>query len=235
MADENPIAVPRSEAGDLGHKAVKAVLGAVPFAGSGLAEFFDLIVAPPLRKKQDAWMTDVSAAIWDLKDRVEGFEPEKLSQSPVFASAVFTATQAAMKTTDETKLAALCNAVLNIATRPDTNAVERDLFLYLIDRLTPFHLQVLQSLKKYIIRKDQREFRNKGPNVNEFPVIASDVDLADLAARDLTECHLLSVPRNLFYSNSSLLWANDEGDLGTNHVEVTDLGERLLGFISEPE
>jgi len=233
MADEDPTALPTSGAGDVAHKSVKAVLGAVPVAGSGLAEFFDLIIAPPLRKKQDTWMASVSAALWELKGRVEGFEPERLAESPAFAPAVLRATQAAMKTTDKEKLTALRNALLNVAIQPDADSIEQDMFLYLVDRLTPFHLQVLYGVADYCVRKEEL---GKMPKAEEFPSLASDLGLTEMAIRDLLACHLLSIPASLLAAGSNPIWTNKFGDLGiTNHLRVSELGKRFLAFISVPE
>lgn len=232
MADEDSTVPPESGAGDVVHRSVKAVLGAVPFVGGGAAEFFDHLVAPPLRKKHLVWMENMSQAIQNLQGSLDGFDSEKLAENPRFAAAVLVATQAAMKTSDQEKLTALQNALLNVAVQQDANSIEQDLFLYLVDRLTPFHLQVLHALVEYCLRRDELE---KMPKAKEFPVLASDLDLAELATMDLYDCHLVYLPRTMFLGEgSTVLFTNKFGDLGTNHLEITDIGRRFLSFISTP-
>ena len=229
---EDDIKVPKPESGNLGHALVKGALGQVPFVGSFAAEFFGCYVTPSLNKKQQLWMTSVAQAIVELKKRVEGLNLDSLAESAGFGAAVLTATQAALKTDDQHKLEALRNAVLNVALHPDLQSFEREMYLYLADRLTSFHLQLLQGYVDYFARRE--ELKESMPQASEFPIFSADQELALVASRDLLDCHLLDMPRTLGAQRVDPFWTNDAGQLGMNPVEVTRLGEGFLAFISDP-
>jgi len=203
-----------------------------------VAEFFGLVVKPPLLKKQERWMTLVTEGICRLAENISSFDPRVLVESENFAAAVLSATHAAMKTSDETKLKALRNAVLNTALAPDREANVRETLLYLIDRLTSAHLSVLGAFSTY--EATRKELKNAHavpamPLAADFPALSEDIDFANSLAFDLIDLNLLSMPRSIRYTGSAgALWMNQFGHLGTNQLTITELGIKLLRHISEP-
>ncbi|PWR72560.1 hypothetical protein [Methanospirillum lacunae] len=45
--------------GDYAHAGVKAGLSFVPVIGGPISEFFSMVIAPPLEKRRDEWMTTI--------------------------------------------------------------------------------------------------------------------------------------------------------------------------------
>jgi len=132
--------------GDYAHAGIRAGLSTAPFLGGPLAEFFSIVIAPPLEQRRDAWMVEIYSRLKQLEEKVEGFRIENLAQNEVFVSTLFSATQVAMRTHQAEKLAALRNAVINSAIRPSFDENLQLMFLNLVDRYTRWHLIILHFL-----------------------------------------------------------------------------------------
>ncbi len=131
---------------DYAHTGVKAGLSTAPIVGGPLAEFFSVVIAPPLEKRRDAWLIEIYRRLKILEGSVEGFDIEKLATNEIFISTFFQATNVAMRTHQKEKLDALSNAVTNTALAPTIDENYQLIFLNLIDRYTPWHLILLQFL-----------------------------------------------------------------------------------------
>lgn len=132
--------------GDYAHAGIQGGLSVAPWIGGPLAEFFSVIIAPPLEKRRDEWLIEIFTRLKKLEEEVEGFKIENLAQNEVFISILLYATQAAMRTHQDEKLIALSNAVINSAIRPTIDENLQLMFLNLVDRYTPWHLIILQFL-----------------------------------------------------------------------------------------
>ncbi len=128
----------------------KGGLSAIPGAGGLAAEFFSLIVKPPVLKKQDRLITEILAELEQLRGQYLSFDPNTLVDNEAFAAAVLTLMNTAMRTSDEEKLRAVKNAILNTAIAPDRDAHLRETLQYLVDRLTSAHLRTLLLLVPYL-------------------------------------------------------------------------------------
>ena len=82
-----------------------------------------------------------------LSDQVEGVTPEKLASSEVFVSKLIKAVGYAAGMDNHEKLDALRNAILNVAAGPLTEDDQQEMFLAMINDLTPTHLRVLRFLQ----------------------------------------------------------------------------------------
>jgi len=132
--------------GDYAHAGVRAGLSTAPFLGGPLAEFFSMVIAPPLEKRRDAWLIEIFTRLKMLEAKIDGFKIENLAQNKIFISTLLYATQAAMRTHQKEKLQALRNAVINSAILPSVDENLQLMFLNLVDRYTPAHLVILQLL-----------------------------------------------------------------------------------------
>lgn len=130
--------------GDYAYAGVRAGLSTVPFLGGPLAEFFSMVIAPPLEKRRDAWMIEIFTRLKKLEAQIEGFKIENLTTNENFISTLFYATQIAMRSHQQEKLEALRNAVINSISMPTVDENLQLMFLNLIDRYTPWHLKLLQ-------------------------------------------------------------------------------------------
>jgi hypothetical protein len=136
----------KAERGDWLHATVKGAIAAVPFAGGIGAEFFELVIVPPLAKRRDELLTMIASGLSEVQGQIADFSGSNLSNNPQFISAVATAIPIGFRTHQREKLETLRNAVLNIAlgVQPDEN--KQQIFLMLIDELTVDHLRILQYL-----------------------------------------------------------------------------------------
>jgi hypothetical protein len=97
-------------------------------------------------RRLQAWLTQLAEAVEDLTNQAEGLDIETLGKNEDFLDAVATATRAAERTHQDSKIEALRNAVLNAAlpTAPDTDT--QMMFLRWVDEFTGSHLRLLTVL-----------------------------------------------------------------------------------------
>jgi len=227
--------IPKISKGDIVHKVVKGGLSAIPFAGGLAAEFFDLVIKPPLSKRLDAWMESVTEGLKGLEEKVEGFKVEDLSQNEMFITTFMQATQAATRNHQKEKLEALKNAALNAAL---PNAPEDDIkliFLNFVDILTPWHLRILRFfnnpkewLHNHEIKVDINDlpFGYSSVKVLEriFPKLQNKGNFCEIIVRDLLTKDLLSgdaitrvLPEDHIFSPGT-----------------SELGKQFIQFITSP-
>lgn len=128
---------------DLAHAGARAVLGAIPIAGSAATELFQLIFTPPLLRRQQEWMEAVAEKIQRLEESGV-LRIENLQDNAEFIDATLHATQAALRTSQADKLDALRNAVLNVAVGQAPEQSLQQMFLSWIDTFTEWHLRILE-------------------------------------------------------------------------------------------
>jgi len=174
------------------------------------------LLGPPVAQRRDDWLNDLERRLRDLEGRVEGFCFDDLGKNRQFVSATLQATQAALRTHQAEKLEALQNALLNVALATAPQHDDQQLiFLHLIDRFTPTHLQVL----RYFQSRDQA-------TLGRF---REQEDLSNQAVRDLHDSGLLDDTRPYIARNRDMPDA-----LVCYNWEVTTLGKHFLEFIRAP-
>ena len=230
--------------GDVAYDITKAIVGVV-VAGS-VAPGADLVLTAadlvlrhvfgsPFARRQQEW-SDVIAERLRRVESERGVNLEDLRDNPAFIDAAASAYQAFIKTSDEQKRAALRNAVVNCALPSAPPVIEQQLFLTLVDRLTPLHLAVVglfrdptnwsgpegRRLSPY------RTYRSPTPRTvleDAFPQLGgANREMADVIWADLQANGLIRTPG---LNNSG------EGDT-VMKTRVTDLGQRFVRFISDP-
>jgi hypothetical protein len=133
-------AAPEPTAFDYGMAAAKVGAIAFPFFGAGVM-LLDLVTAPLRGKRLSDWCEDLRLRLNELSQKVDGLSPATLATDDAFISAFAQATQAALKTHQTEKLQALRNAVLNVAIKRMPFEDKQLIFLNLVDRFAPTHLQ----------------------------------------------------------------------------------------------
>jgi hypothetical protein len=173
--------LPQPSFEDVTHAARKGLLSMIPFVGGVASELLGLL-SSPVAERRDDWFADLERRLRDLEGRVDGFRFADLRQNEQFVSATLQATQVALRTQHPEKLEALQNAILNVAvaTAPQDDD-QQIIFLHLIDRFTPTHIQVL----RYFQSRDQS-------NLARF---RERRDLTDQVVRDLHDSGLLADTR----------------------------------------
>jgi len=217
--------------GDYAHSGVRAGLSTAPFLGGPLAEFFSLIITPPLEKRRTEWLIDIFTRLKQLEEKVEGFKIENLAENEIFISTLLYATQVAMRTHLREKLDALRNAVINSAVKLPIDENLQLIFLNLVDRYTPWHLIILHFLedpRQYGVRNNisYPSWSMGGTSaVLEFamPELKGKRDFYDQIVRELFSNGLL---------NSDTFLHTTMTDQGMFSSRTTEMGKQFLGFIS---
>ena len=75
---------PISTKGDKVHRAVRTIISLVPGFGGAGVELFNQIIAPPLEKRRDDWVESLAQELTKLREQVDGFSYEELSQNDEF-------------------------------------------------------------------------------------------------------------------------------------------------------
>lgn len=223
---------PKSSAGDIAHKIVKAGLFAVPLAGGPAAELFNAIITPPLVKRRDKWIESIAEGLKQLQEKVEGFNIENLSENEMFITTVMNATQSALRNHQKEKLEALKNAVLN-ASAP--NPPEEDLqmmFLNWVEELTTWHLRILKFFddpkgwfKRYEIALPNLEIGAPSSALTHaFPELKGERDFYDQVVKDLYSRGLIGLEQLHTTMSAQGIYSS----------RTTSAGKEFIRFITSP-
>jgi hypothetical protein len=132
---------PSRSVGDLAHSLVKAGVSAVPFAGGAFAELIAAVFQSPIERRRDEWMHSMGELLSGLA--AKGIDLDALGQNEEFIDTVLQATQIALRNHQDTKRAALRNAITNAALGRAPNDMLRQTFLRYVDEFTEEHLLIL--------------------------------------------------------------------------------------------
>lgn len=138
-SDKYPI---KHSAGDIAHAITKAGISTIPIVGGAAVEIFQFLMQAPLARRQDMWIQQLGENLLELQEG--GIKLENLQHNEQFISAVLKATQAAMRTHQAEKLAALRNAIGNVARGQIVDDTLLHVLLSCVDDLSEMHLRVLQ-------------------------------------------------------------------------------------------
>jgi hypothetical protein len=223
---------PEPGAWDHAHSIVKGLVSTIPAVGGVASEVFSIIVAPPLAKRQEAWIEDVVQALVDLQGKVEGFKLEDLSNNEPFITTVMHATQSALRNHQTEKLEALRNAVLNSALPNPPEEDLQQIFINYVDELTTWHLRVLKLFDNP--PKWAEENNKPYPTswhmggtyqvvAHAYPELAANEELARRIYADLDVRGLATIPYNTTMSVQGIFASR-----------TSSLGKRFIQFISTP-
>lgn len=214
---------------DIAYAAVKAALGSIPVLGAAATEIFGLVVTPPLDKRRKEWMNDVAEKLKQLESSGR-INISELSQNEQFIDTIIQATNFAIKTSEEEKIAAFKNAVLNTALEEAPEKSKSQIFLNLVDRYTTIHIKILR-----LFTSPKRWFRDAGkssPNLamgslkhiifEAYPELKRESELLDVIWADLGSAG--------FHRTSDL--GTTMSGSGLMEDRATGLGKEFLEFIS---
>lgn len=129
---------PEPSEADAAYEIAKEVVGLLP----GAALVVEQVFGSPFSRRQREWMEEIAAASRRL-EKERGIQPKELQDNPRFIDAAAAAYSAFVKTSDEGKRVALLNAVVNSALPSAPALVDQQIFISLVDRLTPVHLAIV--------------------------------------------------------------------------------------------
>lgn len=115
----------------------KTALSAIPVAGALITSVYDTVKGNCLSKRQEKWRTALEERLVKLENTLE-----EIGNDELFTTALIKATELAMKTAKEEKIAYLANSVIN-SLNPDLNEEKLIVFLDLLDRYTVSHIKIL--------------------------------------------------------------------------------------------
>ena len=166
-AENDGLEPPTSSAGDKAHALARAATGSIPLVGAKETELFQMLIAPPLERRRQAWMDAVAEALRRL-EREKGIDIEQLKDNDTFIDTIMQASQVALRNSQQEKLDALRNAVLNSACPHPVDQSLQQMFLNLVDLLTVWHIRILKLLSNPV-----RWFHERGRRPPEYPITGS--------------------------------------------------------------
>lgn len=235
MTNSDDLTPPASEPSDLAHAAAIALVGQIPIVGAAAAVIVGYLVSSPLERRRTKWTEDVANAIREIRAK-QGRTIDDLRNDERFIDAVMQATQIAIRTSQEEKLAALKYAIVNVAASNSLDQSVEHMFLCWIDDLSAWHLRLLRLLSD-----PKGWFRESGQPVPEhhitssiigligesLPVLSGQRELCQQVVRDLNNRGLSGIDdRNLFTAMSAD---------GAYRKHTTSLGDQFLQFVSSPK
>jgi len=232
MADEKYLP-PESDKGDAAYAAGRALLSAIPVAGGAAVELFQFIVTPPLEKRRSEWMKEIGQAVQNLEQN-KGIDVEQLKSNDVFIDTLLQASQIALRNSQQEKLTALKNAVINSALPQPIEQTLQQMFLDWIDTFTVWHIRILNLVHnppQWAIDNNKplpQNIMSGGITIileHAFPELARDPALYNQIWRDLHQRGLINTSADGL--NTMMTWN------GIIARRTTDLGQKFLVFISE--
>lgn len=214
---------------DLVYSIVKGSVSSVPIVGNIASELLGLIISSPLENRREKWMTDVGQRLKELEDSNK-IDLTKLTHDEQFIDTVLQATSYALKTSEESKVEALRNAIVNTAAGEAPEKTIANIFLNLIDNFTGLHIQILHLFDdpEEWFRLNNRRFPSYNAQLsivaNEaYPDLRDQKELLNIVWEDLGRAKL-RVDVSLEYNMTT-------NGLLSRHT--TDFGRQFLQFIQK--
>jgi hypothetical protein len=217
---------PKKSAGDVAYGIAKAAAGVVHPAAGAAAELVGMLFGPPIEKRREKWLNELADAVREVQKQVAN--PESNEE---WVTVALRATEIAMRTHQQEKIAALKNAVINSALSNNLGETIHQILLNYIEVLTPWHLTILHYCN------DPEKWRQQHglPHANitfgsaatmlesSIPELSGRRPFYDLLISDLSQ-------RGLLTSGD---WSHTTMSLqGIVASRTTDLGREFLAFIS---
>jgi len=231
MANDDELEPPQPSVGDAAHAVARAGLGAIPVAGAAATELLNAIVSPPLERRKNEWMQRVGEALRKLEQQ-SGIDLEELQDNDAFLDIAMHTTQVALRNSQDEKLLALRNAILNSAMPNPPEESLQQIFIDFVDILTVWHLKLLDLVRgpKEWAERHQHTFPNISAGgfssilESAFPELRGRRDFYDQLGKDLAY-------RGLAHTDNFHVTMTGHGLM---QKRTTNMGDRFLQFISNP-
>lgn len=228
MTDDDRFEVPANRTtGDYLHALARTGLSAIPVAGGPATELFSVVIAPPLAKRRDKWMTEIGEGLRRLEEEQE-LNLAALSGNDEFIDIVMSASAAAIRTANSSKRGALRNAVLNTAVGRSPEESLAQVFVSLVDQFTDWHLKILTLFQNPEVHNSTYNVSSGSPVGlihHVYPHLGDQRKLYTQVWRDLYQ-------RGLVKSDSDILFTSMTGTpSGVFAKRTTELGDNFLAFI----
>lgn len=222
--------ITKTNGNDIVYATVKAVVGSIPIAGAAAGELLGLLVTPPLEKRRLKLLTEIGQRLKDLEE-ARGFDISSLVENEQFIDTVLQATTYALKTSDEEKIKAFKNAILNTALNESPDRIVSQIFLNLIDNFTTWHIRIL-----YLFNDPEDWFKTNNRPVPSYVAAGLNRVVFDAYPELIGQGELLNIVwadlRRAGLHNSGELAAVITGS-GLLAQRTTDMGKKFLRYIQE--
>ena len=207
---------------DLAHAIAKMGLSAIPGIGGTAVEVFQFLIQSPIERRRDTFVQQLGEKFLELEAR--GIKWENLQQNEQFISVVLHASQAALRTHQTEKLAALRNAITNVAQDKNLDDTLLHVLLSHIDTLSEMHLRILKVFQAPKVPSEWDGDRQLHPVYelvsHNMPELKGS-EIGQLLMIDLNNRGLMAV--ELHQGQSAEGWRRSH---------ITFLGESLLRLIA---
>lgn len=220
--------------GDAAHEISKAVISVIPVAHGPLVALFENIFTAPLNKRKQQWFEELADVITEIQETLYDVTPEQLSKNEIFITAAIQASQIAIRNHKEEKIEALRNALFNCVQPSAPDEDKQQMFLRLIDDLTPWHLRLLGLLNNPVRWMAKNGIKNPGWSLGGvstviehcLPDLRGAMDFVDQLVRDLQT-------GGLVHQGSFLNVTMTGGGMLASHT--SEMGKEFISFISRPD
>ena len=224
--------VPENSGGDAAHSLVRACIESVPFVGAAGSELFSFFIKSPIENRRNEWMRQVGERLHRL-ECVHGVSLESLQEDEEFLDTILQATGVALRSSKKEKHTALLNAIMNSTSTSTVDSANRQMYLYLIDSFTEWHIRVLK-----LFANPREWFEDHKKEFDQSITMGSIRIILCAAYPELENKRSFydQVWRDLFVAgltNTESLHASMTGH-GLFQSRTTDRGEELLLFIEKP-
>jgi hypothetical protein len=92
---------------DDAHALTKGAVSCIPLIGGIASELFGIVVTPPLEKRRQSWMQQITRDLDELRNTFENFSWDQLASNEAFLDVFLHASQIALRNHQEEKIIAL--------------------------------------------------------------------------------------------------------------------------------
>ncbi|MCX3264507.1 hypothetical protein [Pedobacter agri] len=219
-----------STIGDVAYSTVRGAINMIPVIGPLAAELFNTVVTPPLDRRRAEWMNDIAERLKNLEES-SALNLDDLANNEQFIDTIIQATNLAIRTSEEDKLNAFKNAVINTALHHSPDKTKSHIFLTQLNNFTTWHITILKYLDD---PKEWFTINNMVPQnlmmgsisshlLKAFDQLQGNLDLLNIIWQDLNSAGFINT------SNFSTMMSGD----GTLSRRTTEMGREFLNFITE--
>ena len=200
----------------------KTALSAIPVGGALITGVWDSIKTNCAQKRLTEWQTLIEDRLSKIDETLKG-----VGDNENFTSAMFQATELAIKTSEAAKREYLANAVLNSLTCPFEESVVM-MFFSMIEKYTLWHLIILdffQNPKKFEGVNEEKYYMGSPKTVlfDVYPELRDKEAYVDRIVKELYSDGLLNTENLNCTMTSSGMVAS----------RVSEIGEKFIDFITK--
>lgn len=162
--------------GDFANITAKAFLASIPVVGNFAAEYFGLLITPPMEKRREQFFQELANDLARLEEQVGAFNMQKLFTDEQFLSSFLQASRLAAVNHNQENLQALRNALLNSALPKSPDEIRQKIFIEWAGEMTTWHIKILrlfadQTVHIPDLHLDNPEWRLDGNGINRLAEI----------------------------------------------------------------